>query len=77
MICYLVIDRPNVVKQEESSYATALTKQILTEVCPYLGIPMTEEISEKEKEEEKESFDVEEADKIMEGILENWKSRAA
>lgn len=51
IICYLVIDRPNVVKQEESSYATALTKQILTEVCPYLGIPMTEEISEKEKEE--------------------------
>ncbi len=51
IICYVVIDRPNVAKQEDSKYACIVTKGILSEVLPYLGIPMTEEISETEKQE--------------------------
>lgn len=48
---YTVIDRPNSEDQEYARYATMLTKGILTEVLPYLGIPMTEEMSEAERAE--------------------------
>ena len=48
---YVVVDRPNSADQEYARYATYITKSILTEVLPYLGIPMTEEMTEKEQEE--------------------------
>ncbi|MCQ2520613.1 MAG: penicillin-binding protein 2 [Lachnospiraceae bacterium] len=51
IICYVVIDRPNVWVQEDAKYATILSKAILTDILPYLGIPMTEELTEKDIEE--------------------------
>jgi len=48
---YTVIDEPNVEAQASAKYATVLTKDILTEVLPYLNIFMTEELSDKEIEE--------------------------
>lgn len=51
IICYVVVDRPNVKKQEDAKYATGITRQILTEVLPYLNIYMTEKVSEKEMQE--------------------------
>lgn len=53
-ICYVVIDRPNVSVQEDAKYATIVSKQILTEILPYLGVPMTEELTEADKEELKQ-----------------------
>ncbi len=54
IICYVVIDRPNVSVQEDAKYATIVSKQILTELLPYLGIPMTEELTPAEIEELKQ-----------------------
>ncbi len=51
IICYVVIDRPNVLVQEDAKYATILTEKILREILPYLGIPMTEELTDKDIEE--------------------------
>ena len=48
---YVVVDRPNVVTQGDAKYATGIVKKILTEVLPYLNIFMTEELSDKEREE--------------------------
>lgn len=50
-IVYVVIDRPNVEKQEDAKYATLLSRLIMNDILPYLGLPMTEEISAEEKEE--------------------------
>ncbi|MCR5279756.1 MAG: penicillin-binding protein 2 [Lachnospiraceae bacterium] len=50
IICYVVIDRPNVSKQEDAKYSSIVSKQILTEILPYLNIPMTEELTDTEKE---------------------------
>lgn len=48
---YVVVDRPNVAVQGDAKYATKIVKKILTEVLPYLNIFMTEELSDKEREE--------------------------
>jgi stage V sporulation protein D (sporulation-specific penicillin-binding protein) len=49
---YVVVDRPNVAEQSTSTrLATLLVHDILTEALPYLNIPMTEELSEKEQQE--------------------------
>ncbi len=48
---YVVVDRPNVYAQDDAKYATRIVRGILTEVLPYMGIYMTEELSEKEIEE--------------------------
>lgn len=49
---YVVVDRPNVADQSTSTrLATTLVRKILTEALPYLNIPMTEELSEKEQQE--------------------------
>ena len=48
---YVVVDRPNVQEQDSSVYASQITKSILTEVLPYMGIPMTEEMTDAEREE--------------------------
>lgn len=54
LVIYTLIDRPNVPQQASAKYATVLTKDILTEVLPYLNVPKTEEITEKEAEELRE-----------------------
>lgn len=48
---YVVVDRPNVYSQDDAKYATRIVRSILTEVLPYMGIYMTEELSDKEKKE--------------------------
>ncbi len=48
---YVVVDRPNVRYQDDAKYATRIVRNILTEVLPYRGIFMTEELSETEKAE--------------------------
>lgn len=45
---YVVVDRPNVAKQDDAKFATGIVRNVLTETLPYLGIYMTEELSEKE-----------------------------
>ncbi len=51
---YTVIDEPNVPAQASAKYATVLTRDYLTELLPYMHIFMTEELTDKEKEELKE-----------------------
>ncbi len=48
---YVVVDRPNVKDQADAKFATKIVRKILTEVLPYLNIFMTEELSDKEREE--------------------------
>lgn len=50
---YVVVDRPNVsgAIMDDAKFATRIVKSILTEVLPYMGIFMTEELSDKEREE--------------------------
>ncbi|MBR0163733.1 MAG: cell division protein FtsI [Lachnospiraceae bacterium] len=48
---YVVVDRPNAADQEYARYATYITRNILTEVLPYLGIPMTETLTDEERAE--------------------------
>ncbi len=51
IVIYVVVDRPNVPFQDDAKYATKIVKKILTETLPYLNIFMTEELSDKEREE--------------------------
>ena len=48
---YVVVDRANAETQADAKYATRIVRNILTEVLPYLGIYMTEELTEEEEEE--------------------------
>lgn len=48
---YVVVDRPNVAVQDNARHATGIVRKVLTEVLPYLNIYMTEELSDKEREE--------------------------
>lgn len=48
---YVVVDRPNVATQDDAKYATRIVRSILTEALPYLGIFMTEELSDTERTE--------------------------
>ena len=48
---YVVVDRPNAIPQDDAKYATGIVRNVLTEVLPYLNIPMTEQLSEKETAE--------------------------
>lgn len=48
---YVVVDRPNSVAQDNARFATFIVHNILTEALPYLGYPMTEEITEKDQKE--------------------------
>ena len=48
---YVVVDRPNAVFQDDAKYVTRIVRNILTEVLPYMNIYMTEELSDKEREE--------------------------
>lgn len=75
LVIYVVIDEPNVPAQASAKYASVLTKDILTEVLPYLNIFMTEEVSEKEAAELAEKQLVfsqgagEEEDNTMPGLV--------
>lgn len=48
---YVVVDRPNVQYQDDAKFATIIVRKILTEALPYLNIFMTEELTDKEREE--------------------------
>lgn len=48
---YVVVDRPNAVRQDDAKFATRIVRNVLTDVLPYLNIYMTEELSEKEQKE--------------------------
>ena len=48
---YVVVDRPNTQYQDDAKYATGIVRNILTEILPYLGIPMTEALSDAERAE--------------------------
>lgn len=48
---YVVVDRANQAKQDNSRLASEIVREVLTEVLPYLGIPMTEELTDTEREE--------------------------
>ena len=48
---YVVVDRPNTWAQDDAKFATRIVRSILTEVLPYMGIFMTEELSDKERKE--------------------------
>ena len=48
---YVVVDRPNAVFQDDAKFASRIVIYILSEVLPYMNIYMTEELSDKEKEE--------------------------
>ncbi|MDE5820202.1 MAG: cell division protein FtsI [Lachnospiraceae bacterium] len=48
---YVVIDRANQYKQDNSRLASGIVREVLTEVLPYLGIPMTEELTDAERAE--------------------------
>lgn len=55
ILIYVVIDRPNLPDQNAGTGEAALiTREILTEVLPYLNIFMTEPLSEEEEQELKE-----------------------
>ena len=53
IVMYVVIDRPNIIDQSSGAVnqSCQLTREIYTEVLPYLNIPMTEPLTEKELEE--------------------------
>ena len=70
---YVVVDRPNVGKQDDAKHATRIVRSILTEVLPYLNIFMTEELSDTEIKE-LEALDLEiimEANKKDESVSGN------
>ena len=48
---YVVVDRPNIIIQDDAKFATGIVRNILTEVLPYMGIFMTEEVTDKERKE--------------------------
>ena len=48
---YVVVDRPNAQFQDDAKFATRIVRGVLTEVLPYLNIYMTEELSDKERQE--------------------------
>lgn len=50
VMVYVVIDRPNVQDQPHSNFAQEITKNILTEILPYLQVFRTGEISEEDEE---------------------------
>lgn len=52
IVIYVVVDRPNVQYQDNATrYATFICRDVLTEVLPYLGIYMTEEVTEEEQKQ--------------------------
>ena len=54
IVLYVVVDEPNVEKQDSARYATQIAKNILTEVLPYLHVPKTEEMTIGEQQQVEE-----------------------
>ncbi|WP_130837957.1 peptidoglycan D,D-transpeptidase FtsI family protein [Lachnoclostridium sp. Marseille-P6806] len=48
---YVVVDRANASPSDDAKYATGIVRGCLTEILPYLNIPMTEPLSDEEKAE--------------------------
>lgn len=48
---YVVIDRPNYEYQDDATFATYVVRSIMQEVLPYMGIYMTEPVTDDEYEE--------------------------
>lgn len=46
VVCYVVIDEPNVEDQTQGGYPQIMFRQIMTEVLPYMNIYPTEEITD-------------------------------
>lgn len=70
---YVVVDRPNVGRQDDAKHATRIVRDVLTETLPYLNVFMTEELSEDEIKE-LEALDLEiimEANKHDDTLTEN------
>ncbi|MBQ0042769.1 MAG: cell division protein FtsI [Lachnospiraceae bacterium] len=55
VVIYVVVDRANQAKQDNSKLASVLVHDIMTEVLPYMGINMTEVVTDAEKEKVQES----------------------
>ncbi|MDD3205934.1 MAG: penicillin-binding transpeptidase domain-containing protein [Lachnospiraceae bacterium] len=55
VLIYVVIDEPNVDKQDNARFATLLTKAIMTEVLPYMNIFQTEPLTDAEIKEQAEA----------------------
>lgn len=51
VVIYVVIDRANQAKQDNSKLASMLVHDIMTEVLPYMGIEPTEELSDEQRQE--------------------------
>ena len=50
IVCYAVVDRANIEEQDNPMYATAIFRNVMEEVLPYMGIYMTEPVTDKERE---------------------------
>ena len=48
---YVVIDRPNYEHQDDATFATYVVRSIMQEVLPYMGIYMSEPVTDEEREE--------------------------
>jgi stage V sporulation protein D (sporulation-specific penicillin-binding protein) len=46
----VVVDRANIEEQDNPMFATGIFRNVMEEVLPYLGIYMTEPVTEKESE---------------------------
>jgi len=66
IVCYVVIDEPNLEEQDDASQATIMTHNILLEVLPYMGI-----YSDIEVETEPEETDTTEEGQTAEGETES------
>lgn len=58
IVCYVVVDEPNVEKQASSSYAQILYKNIMKEVLPYMNIKKDNEVPEDMEEEYEEDKNI-------------------
>ena len=47
--CYVVVDRPNVDGQDDPTFATEIVRSIHAEVLPYMGIYMSEPVTDEER----------------------------
>lgn len=52
VVIYVVIDEPNVVDQSTSAYVLGLSQKIMSQIFPYLEIPMIEGYTEQAAEEQ-------------------------
>lgn len=50
IVCYFIIDEPNIPDQDDASQATVMAHNVLLEVLPYMGIYPAGEVSEPETE---------------------------